>query len=116
MCFDRCSVLSSTAILIRWASPPDRVVGDCPKHQVAEAGILQHLDLPAHRALAGEERQPLRIQHLQQAVDGLAAQGDLKRLLLNHGEDLRDDCSDRQTMLLKEEQVVGSEPGWRDSI
>ena len=31
VCFDRCSLLNSVAILIRWASPPDSVVADCPR-------------------------------------------------------------------------------------
>ena len=30
MCFDRCSLLSSVAILIRCASPPESVVADWP--------------------------------------------------------------------------------------
>ena len=80
MCFDRCSLLSSVAILMRCASPPESVVADWPERQVAEPEVVQHLDLLADRRLAREERHAFLDRHVQHVVDGLAAQRDLERL------------------------------------
>ena len=80
MCFDRCSLESSVAILIRCASPPESVVADWPEGQVPEPQVVQHVDLLAHGRFVREERHAFLHRHVEHVGDGLTAQGDLQRL------------------------------------
>ena len=50
------------------------------ERQVAQAEVVQHLDLLADRRLAGEERDAFLDRHVQHVVDRLAAHRHLQRL------------------------------------
>ena len=51
-----------------------------PQRQITQAEIGEHLDLPAHCRLAGEERDPFLHRHVQHIVDRLAPERHLERL------------------------------------